>query len=203
MSAALSAGEVRRTGTTCGGRGAGGAGGARAVPGRCPAPSGRGGAGASALGQSRGLAGGAGWSRGRAGSGGPGHLLGRSVRPRGANRARPGVRAPLAGQRVALGQLPRALQPLPRASGDPLFPGPSPLGALPLCTGRSSGRNPWIRGPSGVGPAGGCNRAPTPHQRPSPGKQAATRHAWPWTSPWSLSPSVGPVVTEGWADLRV
>lgn len=35
----------------------------------------------------------------------------------------------------------------------------------------------------------------------SPGKQATARRAWPWTSPWSLLPSEGPAVTEGWAGL--
>lgn len=40
-----------------------------------------------------------------------------------------------------------------------------------------------------------------PCHRFSPGKQATARRAWPWTSPWSLLPSEGPAITEGWAGL--
>lgn len=140
VSAALSAGEARRAGAAGGGRGAGGAGGpGGAALGRCPAPSGRGGAGASAPGQSGGWAGGAGRSRGRAGSGGPGTCSGQARPPKGPIALGPGVRAPPAGRRVAFGQLTRAPQPPPRASRDPLLPGPSLAGALPFCTGRPDG----------------------------------------------------------------
>lgn len=139
VSAALSAGEARRPAAA--GEARTEPAGPRAAPGRCPAPSGSGGAGASAPGQSGGPEGGRAARVGvrPGGVGGPGHLLGPGARSRGASRAGSGSPGAAGRAEGRVRPTARAPQPPPQASRDPLFPGPLPRGALRLCTGRPVG----------------------------------------------------------------
>ena len=116
-----------------------------AAPGRCPVPSGRGGAGASAPGQPRGPAGGrvvrVGAEAGR-GREALGTCSGPARAPKGPTLLGPGERALLAGLRVALGQLPRDPQPPPGRLGIPCFRAPRPRGRSPFVRGGRMVKSP-------------------------------------------------------------
>ena len=142
MSEALSAGEVRRRGAAGGWRGAGGASGVGGSPWPLSGSlwARRGGRlSAWSAPWAGGWAGGAGWSRGRAGSGSSGHLLWSGARPQGANPAWPRRTGAAGGSEGSARPAAPGSPASARASRDPLLPGPSAPGALPLCTGRPDG----------------------------------------------------------------